>query len=77
MTDAEFYSDLLEDVRYTFVSDSSRTSTDTSHCLVPLWDGSEIFQGDAWVPVLLLQLTPKKAESKCAEPPGMPDSCKK
>ncbi|XP_034514567.1 inositol 1,4,5-trisphosphate receptor type 1 isoform X6 [Ailuropoda melanoleuca] len=46
VTDAEFYSDLLEDARYIFISDSSRTSRDTSRCLVPLWDGSEIFKVD-------------------------------
>lgn len=65
MADAEFYSDLLEDVRYIFISDSCRTSKDTSR-----WSGSTVgqlrdLQGDS---VLLLLLTPKKAESKCTEP---------
>lgn len=42
MTDAEFYSDLLEDVRYLLITDSRCTSKDTSCCLVSRWDGSEI-----------------------------------
>ncbi|KAF5921061.1 hypothetical protein HPG69_014176 [Diceros bicornis minor] len=38
VTDVEFYSEILEDVRCIFISDSSRTSKDTSCCLVPLVD---------------------------------------
>ena len=75
MTDVEFYSDLLEDVRCIFIPDSSRTSRHTSCRLVPLVRLLRDFQADAWVSVLLLQLTPRKAESKCANPPGMPDTC--
>lgn len=75
MTDVEFYPRILEDVRYIFISGSSRTSKDTSSCLIPLMRLLRDFQGDAWVSVLLLQLTLRKAESKCTEPPGMPGTC--
>ena len=39
------------------------------------WSGSTVGwlrdnQGDVWMTVSLLQLTPKKAKSKCTEPPG-------